>query len=262
MGPHHFVTVDAETEAIQEGVRAISALREEVEAREGIDIPLVWFVRFQRGWQEYVDNDAPAAFEGPMTTGYDGFELAGDQLRELVGRGDEVGWHYHAYHYVHRDDIPPAARLEILRADLTACARELRTRHPEFEVQSFRFGWFFVPDYGLYDHLKTLGISRDASIHPEVGGEPVAAFSARFLLPLATVPTRLDGFALFPYTDTLLVHDWQVVAHDFGWSRLDAPDVPERRRELTGELSAIAARLKRDGGEFLTYATAPPSLLE
>ena len=257
------MTIDAESDVIEAGSATIAALRDEVEARARIRVPLVWFVRFQRTWHDYVDNASPDHFTGPVGECYDGFALARRHLGELRARGDEIGWHYHAYNYVHRDDLSHATRLEILRADLTACAHELRRRHPDLAVRSFRFGWFFVPDYAIYEHLRGLGIDRDASIRPERGGRPVARFAARYLPPLVTVPTRMDGLTLFPYSHTVLIHDWQVIAHDFGWwSRREEREALEERRTFADGLADSAARLARDGGEFLTYETAPPALIE
>jgi len=83
--------------------------------------------------------------------------------------------------------------IEILRADLASCWRELRTRHPDLPIASFRFGWFFVPDYAIYDDLAESGITRDASIDPGSSGRPVASSSASFLSPLVTAPTRIGG---------------------------------------------------------------------
>ena len=94
-------------------------------------------------------------------------------------------------------------------------SRELRRRHPEFPVRSFRFGWCFVPDYSLYDDLARLGIANDASILPERGGQPVARFPVRYLRPLVTVPSRIGGLVLFPRSRTLILHDWTVIPHDF-----------------------------------------------
>lgn len=256
MGPHCFVTIDAETEVIATGVRIISAIREEVEASEGAHIPLVWFVRFQRSWDEYVEGDRADLFEGPITGGYDGFALARGELLDLLDRGDEIGWHYHAYNYVHRSDLSHSTRLEILRTDLASCARELRARHPEFPVASFRFGWFFVPDYAIYDDLARLGISRDASINPSSDGGRVPNSSTPYLRPLADAPTRRGAVSLFPFVHTVLVHDWTVVAHDFGWSRFDEREAATQRDVLAGDLASLAARLKRSGGSFLTYASA------
>jgi hypothetical protein len=260
MRRHFFVTVDAETDVIREGIRSISEVRDEVEARERVRIPIVWFVRFQRSWDEYVEQDRPEAFEGPVTEGFDGFDLVRHELVDLLERGDEVAWHYHAYNYVHRSDLSHATRIDILRTDLASCARELRHRHPAFPVETFRFGWFFVPDYSIYHELAGLGVTRDASIHPGHGGEPVAGSSTLYLPPLTATPARADGLSLFPFVDTLLLHDWNVVAHDFGWSRLEAPAAGARRREFERDLVSVAAHLKHAGGKFLTYGSAPPSM--
>jgi hypothetical protein len=258
---HFFVTIDAETEMIREGIRIISELREEVEARARIRIPLVWFVRFQRGWTECVENDSVAAFEDPPTDGYDGFALARRQLLGLRARGDEIGWHYHAYNYVHRVDLSHETRLEILRADLRSCALELRRRHPDLPVGSFRFGWFFVPDYAIYDQFKSLGITRDASIRPHSRDRSVANSVTRYLAPLVTAPARIDGLSLFPFSQTMLLHDWDVVPHKLSWSHLDRHAARAQRLEFASELATIARRLKGDHGAFLTYETAPRSLI-
>ena len=113
---HYFITIDAETDVISEGIQIISGIRDEIEKRENIKIPLVWFVRFQRTWDEYVKNDSARYFKNNVAKGFDGFELAKPQLRELCKRGDEIGWHYHAYNYVHQDDLSHATRMEILEA--------------------------------------------------------------------------------------------------------------------------------------------------
>jgi hypothetical protein len=259
---HYFVTADAESDLIEAGIRVISEIREEAEARWKIRIPVVWFVRFQRSWTESVANDSAEAFEGPVSDGYDGFALARSQLVELIGRGDEIGWHYHAYSYVHRDDLSHETRMEILRADLTSCARELRRLHPEFPIGSFRFGWRFVPDYTIYDHLKSLGIGRDASIDPRHGDDPVGPFSARFLPPLVKTPTRIGDLSLFPYLQTVVVHDWKVLAHDFGWSRSDESQAAAHRRRFAKALATFASRVEREHGEFVTYETASASMIE
>lgn len=259
MSSHFFVTVDAETDVILTGIRVISEIRDQIEVQEKVRIPLVWFVRFQRGWTEYVNADSAEALQEPVTTGFDGFALAREELLDLQARGDEIGWHYHAYNYAHRDDLSHATKLKILQADLTSCGRELRRRHPDFRVRSFRFGWFFVPDYAIYDTLKALDITRDASMRPGRDGQRVGDFSVRYLRPLAAEPTAMDGLTLFPFAQTLCLHDWTLVTHDFSWSRLDDHEVATKRREFTTELAATACRLKRSGGAFHTYETFPSS---
>jgi hypothetical protein len=87
----------------------------------------------------------------------------------------------------------------------------------------------------------------------------VASSSASFLRPLVTAPEEFEGLTLFPRSETIVVHDWSVVAHDFGWSRADDRKVFVNRLEFIAELQKIAVQLKRDGGEFLTYEIAPAS---
>jgi hypothetical protein len=259
--PYFFVTVDAETELIRDGIRAISALREDVEARAKARIPIVWLVRFQRGWTEYTQADSAELLGERPEIGFDGFALAREELLELRARGDEIGWHYHAYHYLERGDLSHAVRLKILEADLLSCGRELRRRHPGLPVASFRFGWFFVPDYAIYATLRRVGISRDASIRPSYAGRSVAGSEIRYLPPLTEVPAMIDGLALFPFSQTVLVHDWSLVPHDLGWSRLAQHGAEAQRAELSGQLEAIASRVEREHGSVVTYETFPSSLL-
>jgi hypothetical protein len=261
--PRFFVTIDAETAVIEEGVRVISDIREGVEARERIRIPLVWFVRFQRDFSDYVENDSAEAFADFPNRGFDGFAAARQLLVELRSRGDEIGWHYHAYSYVHRHDLDHATRLEILRTDLDSCARELQSRHRDFAISSFRFGWCFVPDYAIYEHLTRLGISRDASIDPRHReGDRVKTFSSTYLRPLVTRPARIKALSLFPCVQTLLLHDWNVVAHTFSWSRMNEREAAAKQNEFANDLVSIAARLKADGGSFSTYEAAESELIE
>lgn len=257
MGPHYFVTIDAETDVIEPGVQAICELRDEIEAREQVRLPLTWFVRFQRSWGEYMEGDSAADFTGPVTGGFDGFALARDRLLALLARGDEVGWHYHAYNYVYRDGVSHATRLEMLEADLEACASELRRRHPEFPVRSFRFGWCFVPDYAIYRQLAGLGLRADASIGLNHTGAVVPERpSVRYLSPLVTEAAHRHGLWLFPRRRTLITHDWSVVAHDFSWSRRDEAGARSERQRIEHRLREMAGAIKQDGGEFVTYRTA------
>ena len=257
MPPHFFVTVDAETDVIAQGVQVICELRDEIEAQEQVSLPLTWFVRFQRSWDEYMEGDSAPDFEGPVNGGFDGFALARERLLPLLTRGDEVGWHYHAYNYVYRDDLSHGRRMELLRADLQACADELHRRHPNFPVQTFRFGWSFVPDTAIYEHISRLGLRADASIDPDKAGAVVAERpSVRYLPPLVTAPAHRRGLWLFPRRDTLTAHDWSVVAHDFSWSRRDRAAARAKRQGLARELRGVAAALKQVGGEFVTYEAA------
>ncbi len=248
----YFVTVDAETEVICEGVQTISEIRQEIEEEMGIKIPIVWFVRFQRGWTESVKNDSVEYFEGPLTRFYDGFELATSQFLALQERGDEIAWHYHAYNYVHRCDLAHETRMAILRADLIRCAREMRTRHPYFNIQSFRFGWFFIPDYAIYQTLKEIGLKADASIHPEKRGK-VANSVADYLPPLVTKIKEIDGMWLFPKMKTFLIHDWNVVPHQLGWTSQNEQSAQLMRTEFMETLSRTVAEGKRNRQHFTTY---------
>jgi hypothetical protein len=257
MNNRYFITIDAETALLPKGIQIIADIREEVEGKQRLKIPLVWFVRFQRSWGEYVNYAAADYFAGPVTARFDGFELAKSQLIELARRGDEIGWHYHAYNYVHRDDLSHATRIEILKADLVACANELRTRHPCFRIRTFRFGWFFVPDYGIFDVLSAIGISSDASVRLSHGGRNVANFTSKYLPPITTSPRRIGKLAVFPYDKTLLIHDWSVVAHEFVWSSLNEPGAVRNRELFRNNIVTIASDLNGTGGAFSTYETFP-----
>ena len=58
------VTVDAETKVIEAGIATVARLRDEAEERTRMRIPITWFVRFQRKWDEYANGELPAAFAG------------------------------------------------------------------------------------------------------------------------------------------------------------------------------------------------------
>ncbi|MBI3799222.1 MAG: hypothetical protein HY268_19945 [Deltaproteobacteria bacterium] len=188
--------------------------------------------------------------------GFDGFALAAPQFKELRDGGDEIGWHYHAYNYVHRDDLDHATKLAILEADLEVCAGALQARHPDFHITSFRFGWFFVPDYTLYATLQKVGITIDASVRLD-SRVTVGPFKTKYLPPITQSPARVGGISCFPFSQTLLVHDWNVVAHDLGWSRRDAAGAAAHQAWWRDSIVSAAAELKREGGVFSTYAGFP-----
>jgi hypothetical protein len=251
-----FVTVDAETSVVRDGARVIAELRDELEDEFSVRVPLTWFVRFQRTWTESVEHDRPEAYAEPPAKAFDAFALAADALRANRDRGDEIGWHYHAYHYTTRDDLDHATRMAILAADLRACWTALRERHPEFAIESFRFGWFFVPDYGVYDTLRAFGITRDASVDPARRGR-VTASSTHYLEPIAESPARIGPMACFPFAQTLLAHDWEVVPQDLGWSRLDEAGAVAGRARLRELLVQAIEATREAGGTLATYANVP-----
>ena len=251
--PRFFITVDAETKVIGEGIAAIASIREEVEARENVRIPIVWFVRFQRTLGEYVGIDSPKYFAGPVTTAFDGYELAREELLGLAARGDEIGWHYHANNYVRRTHLSHAQRMDILKEDLVACAHAMRTWHPYFEISSFRFGWFFIPDYAVFTTLASVGIRADASIHPDTEGQRVGKFEVTHLPTLTRTPKMVRGMFFFPYFNTRLIHDYSVVPHDFSWSRLDADGARRNQEGFKRDLSRIATHVKEGCGALTTY---------
>ena len=113
----HFLTVDAELPVVAEGVKVISSLRDEVERELETKIPIIWLVRFQRSWDEYVSNRPPEYFRSSPKKLFDGFELARTQLLEMMERGDEIGWHYHAFHYVHHPELSHPERISSLLSD-------------------------------------------------------------------------------------------------------------------------------------------------
>ena len=249
---HFFITVDAETNVLLEGIQIISSIRDEIQRQENMKIPIVWFVRFQRTWTDSVESDSPQYCERPVTQSFDGFQLAKSHLQELCQRGDEIAWHYHAYHYVSRDDLSHATKMQILKADLISCANAIKERHPYFRIRAFRFGWFFVPDYDIFDTLKEIGISADASIDPKRVGR-VESFAVNYLPPLTSSIRHINGMWFFPFSRTRHIHDWNVVPHDFGWSSLDDQGAVRDRNEFKQFLLETAINLKKKNGIFCTY---------
>ena len=249
----YFVTVDAETEAISEGVQVISKIREEIEEESGVRIPIIWFVRFQHGFNESVKSDGVDSFKYPITRFYDGFDLAAKQLHEFQDRGDEIGWHYHAYNYIYRPDLGHTSRIEILSADLVRCANEIKARHAHFTIGAFRFGWFFIPDYTIFQTLKELGIRADASINPRKQGK-VANSTVCFLKPPLKTIKEIERMWFFPRTaQTLSVHDWTVVPHQFSWSSQNKQDALNNQTEFKKMLVSTVEEAKRNGSSFISY---------
>jgi hypothetical protein len=248
-GPRYFLTVDAETPVIVEGVRALAAIRTEVQRETGIPIPFTWFVRFQRRWDDYNHPVLPASEDW-----FDGFELLGPLVHELSSQGDEIGWHYHAYHYVAHRDMPHADRIAVLQADLARCAKAMRERHPRLEVAAFRFGWFFVPDHCLYRTLNALGLTVDASARPDRDGHSVSNFGIPHTPAVVRQPGIVDGVLCVPYERTWNWHDWSLVAHDLSWHRMSNQEAARAQEEFRHALRRIVAKARARDGRFTTYA--------
>jgi hypothetical protein len=247
--PRYFLTVDAETPVIAEGVQAISEIRRKVEREEGIPIPMTWFVRFQRGWDDYNQPVLPAA-----AAWFDGFERLGSLARQLAGEGDEIGWHYHAYHYVAHPDLPHTERITVLQSDLVHCAATMRKRHPDLTIEAFRFGWFFVPDPGVYSTLHAVGITVDASTRPELAGQPVREFGITRPPAIVEDPGIVQQVLCVPYRRTWNWHDWSLVPHDFSWHRMSVQQATRAQSEFRQGLRTIAAKAQAEDGRFTTYA--------
>ncbi len=241
-----FITVDAETEVISEGVEVISKTRDSIEIISGVRLPITWFVRLQRSWPDSVNNDDPAFFELPLKDYFDGFALAKKQLLALCQRGDEVAWHYHASNYVYRNDLSHDLRMEILKADLRACFRTITEMHPEFEVIGFRFGWFFVPDYEVYETLYEIGVRYDASVDPIRDGKNVAVFKSTYPPSITREIHRMGNMIVFPRIHTYHTHDWTVVPHEFNWHSFSPEEAEQHRFRLEGRLRRMAADCNAD----------------
>ena len=245
---HYFLTVDAETPVIADGVRTLSAIRQEVQREARVPIPMTWFVRFQRRWDDYNQPVLPTPQDW-----FDGFELLGPLARELASQGDEIGWHYHAYHYVAHPDLPHAERIAVLQADLTHCAETMRERHPDLTIEAFRFGWFFVPDQSVYPTLNAVGIRVDASARPDLDGHPVSNFGIRRPPAIVQEPGIVDGVLCVPYLRTWTWHDWSLVAHEFQWHRLSVTEAAKAQSDFRHHLRKIAAEAWAHNGRFATY---------
>lgn len=250
----YFVTVDAETTCIPEGIETLDRMRENAEKDLGAPVPITWFVRFQRGWTEDTAQDEPAPIEQKISNLFDGFALSKEKFLDLQDRGDEIGWHYHAYNYVNRTDLDHDTRIAILAADMKKCAAEMRRLHPEFDISSFRFGWFLAPDYCLYSVLREVGIKVDASTPGRRGKN--RKFQAAYLDPLPGLPRDYAGVRLFPWEQTILVHDSDVVPHDFGWRSLTEEAADQRSVGFDVQLRQTIEKAQSEGGRFTTYRAA------
>jgi len=253
MPPRYFLSVDAETDVLAEGVAAANSIRERVERECHVRIPLVWFIRFQRDWNEYVEQDAIDYFSRPMDKSFDGFALGKQQLRKFQSRGDEIAWHYHAYNYVHRDDLSHDHKIAILRADLVTCGAEIARLHPEFDIRTFRFGWFFIPSYGLYPLLNSLGIRIDASVRVETSGKPIKTFNLIYPPPITFSPKEIEGTWFVPATRAHMVHEFELVAHNLGWTAQEEQQASQRRHNFESTLLEIARKCRETGATLATY---------
>jgi hypothetical protein len=61
----------------------------------------------------------------------------------------------------------------------------------------------------------------------------------------------------FPFSKTLLLHDWNVVSHELGWSRLDDAGALLNQETFKETIVQSALALRPAGGRFLTYQTFP-----
>jgi lauroyl/myristoyl acyltransferase len=250
---NYFLTVDAESPVILEGVRQLAATRDEVQRETGTRLPITWFVRFQRRWQDYRNPKLPALEPSPDAW-FDGFELLRPLLSDLSSGGDEFGWHYHAYHYVEHPDLPHETRVAVLQADLIECAEAMRRRHPDLRIESFRFGWFFVPDHCLYRTLAEVGMLVDASARPEYDGRVVEQFGIPHTPAIVRDPGTVAGIFCVPYRRTRLWHDWSLVEHDFSWHRMNGREALGAQTGFRRELRELVAQARAQGGSFTTYA--------
>ena len=256
MTNHFFVTVDAETEVILEGVRQISKIRDRIELERGHEIPITWFVRFQRTFSDSVQNERRQFFESPLEHPFDGFGLLEPILDDLVNRGDEIGWHYHAYHYVMRDELPHEQKVQNIEADLVTCASTIRTGFPNLRIRAFRWGWFFMPDYRLHETLRELGFNIDASVVPGKAGKPVSKFNSRYPEPVTMRAECVNGTYYFPFVNTLLVHDYNVVPHQLGWTNQGEQSAAKRRENLANAIVKLSEQASTAGTVLSTYQAA------
>lgn len=249
----YFISVDAESDIIAAGVDVIDGIRCKLEERCQTTLPITWFVHMQRRLKHYMKQDDPNFFAESPVEPYDRFELAGEALDSLQKRGDQIGWHYHAYNYVHRPDLSHQRRLEILRQDLKSCAAYLRSRYSRFGVRAFRFGWFFNPDYRSLETLAEVGIDVDASVDAARAGR-VADFECEYLSPPSPFPGFHQGLLLAPAANSVLIHDWNVLPHDFGWRSASESEARQLREKFAARVEALVERARREGGRLTTYA--------
>jgi hypothetical protein len=116
-----------------------------------------------------------------------------------------------------------------------------------------------VPDYKIFSTLQEIGIRADASVHPARTGN-VLNFKAQYLHPITDSIKNIDGLDVFPCSNTLLIHDWNAVPHQFDWASLDHAGAGHNRDDFKNAILAAAAALDGRKREFLTYQTFPQNL--
>lgn len=199
------ITVDAESKKIPEGIERISAIRDVLEKKYNTKIPITWFVKY--------DNN------------FDGFDLALDKWLEFEKRDDEIGWHYHAASF--RKEISYDSALNETARDLLTLFPLIKNKY-NFNIESFRFGWFFIPNFSLFNILKASGIKSDASycdwaIDTEYySGRIKISYDRVINKPQYTnslfeVPNIVNS----KYARVILVHDWTLIKN------YDKPNINE-----------------------------------
>lgn len=118
-----------------------------------------------------------------------------------------------------------------------------------------------MPDYEIFHTLRDVGIRADASVKPASMGR-AANSQVNYPPPVTTSIKNISGIYVFPFSQTYLIHDWNVTSHQFGWSSLDSRRAALNREDFKDALLNITIVLRGHGGEFLTYQTFqhPPSL--
>lgn len=236
-------TIDAETEeGIPEGVSYISRLRDKLELEYKIDIPLVWFVKYEEN--------------------FDGYGLDVSLWKCLEERGDEIGWHYHAQHYCQRPDLTEKEKLSKYKTDLKKYFPEIKSKYP-FRIKSFRAGWFLLPNFTLLDILNQIGIKIDSSVHLEEQGKEYSdTCPSKFKILYEkniNEPTMIKGVYEVPKISSnnssdllqfVFTHDWAVIDHCFDWS---CP-IPKSIKQDNLNLQQRLKWLIENGYEFVTLS--------
>ncbi|MDD5772179.1 MAG: hypothetical protein PHX78_01770 [bacterium] len=214
------ITVDAESIKIPEGIERISVIRDILEKKYNIKIPITWFVMYDKN--------------------FNGFELALDKWTELKKRGDEIGWHYHASSF--KKDLSYDSALNETAQDLQTLFPQIKNKY-NFDIESFRFGWFFIPGFKLFDTLKALGIKTDASYCDSVIGQEYYNGKIRISYDrIIKKPQEVNGIFEVPRIannkniEVILLHDWTLLEHNFSWHNPDLNEIVKAEVDFIDEV--------------------------
>ena len=103
--------------------------------------------------------------------------------------------------------------------------------------------------------MSDLGIEADASIRYD-DEHQVATCDTKSLPPIPALPRDYDGVRLFPHRNVILIHDWNVVAHEVSWRKYTQAEARRCRDQFKAQPQEMASAVVSSDRRFATYRSA------